>query len=53
MMAEVVATPGDRGASTLEIRRSLRAIAKELAKLGYTILGGKSNGAESIKRMLA
>jgi DNA invertase Pin-like site-specific DNA recombinase len=34
-------------------RRSLRAIAEELANLGYTASGGKAYGAESVKRMLA
>lgn len=33
-------------------RRSLRAIAKELAKLGHVAVSGNPYGAESVKRMV-
>jgi hypothetical protein len=32
--------------------RSLRAIAAELARLGYLVPSGRPYGAESVKRML-
>jgi hypothetical protein len=34
-------------------RRSLRAIAAELAKLGYLAESGRPYGAESVRRILA